>query len=175
MFNFMFLNGLVELAGGKLIILGCHGSPTFTVRSALSQLAVGKQVFLLFDGNVYGLEMALNLIFGSRSNSWLDNQPTVPGATWIGLKMSEVPAGAEGFLDSDDVELNRLRLMALRPYLPDVFLHEIQHMLLTKKKMQLESICEPILDFFNFLLGRMGLPLATQTGNFTISLNCFSK
>ncbi len=150
-----------QRSGEKVAIISCHGGRTFTLRTDLAQISIhpGLKVHLLFDGDIYGMEMVHTIVFGSKRCSWRQNQPIVPDANYIGVHMSKIPPGT-ATINIKERQRQHLEAMKGRNHLKTpsdnttghVLLREAQHILEIGKTVEIEAICEPTNVFIAWLL-----------------------
>jgi meiotic recombination protein SPO11 len=95
-----------------------------------------------------GIEIMFNYRFGSLSMSYLADSLAVPSVRWIGIYPSEIETLSIPKVRLTKAEIKKLREMIARKYIDEFLKYELEMMLKSKFKAEIEGISDISLTFF---------------------------
>ncbi|XP_073811847.1 meiotic W68 [Musca autumnalis] len=92
-FKKLIANNIFAVMQGKLLLLTARGNPDLSTRWLLAKLCnehPNLPVYMLADGDPYGIEIMLTYRYGSRKYSHYAHHLTCPQLKWLGIHPSDI-------------------------------------------------------------------------------------
>jgi len=99
------------------------------------------------DADPHGIEIMFTYRYGSLSLHENIKALAVPGIHWLGVYPSEINLLNLTRIKLTSIEMNKLKFMLKRPYITEKIRKEIEILINTKEKAEIESLSTELISY----------------------------
>lgn len=126
------------------IVMTGQGYPSLSARQMLHRLGLlGLRIFGMFDFNPHGAHIYFTYKYGSKEFGWESKYHSCSSMIWLGVNWKDIaqyPNILQDITERDEKRLLRMIQMVESLENEEAVLGELQNMLLTKKKADIEVL-----------------------------------